>query len=69
MNDRVALFRRAVWSLQQSHLLTEAEAESLKLRLEVMISDQRSDRSVPLPHIPQDDEGVTLVAAFTKPVD
>jgi hypothetical protein len=70
------LFRRAVSTLQDSaRVLTPAETETLKPRIEILIRDDRANKSVPLPALPQQDgtpeqTGVLVVQTyFTKPLD
>lgn len=62
-------FRRAVASLQQSgQVLTPAEAATLKPRLEIVIRDERANRSTPLPAVLENDGTVAVRPAFTKPL-
>jgi hypothetical protein len=62
-------FRRAVESLQQSgQLLTPVESAPLKPRLEIVVRDERADRSTPLPAVPENDGTVAVRLAFTKPL-
>lgn len=70
------LFRRTVATLQDSaRVLTPSETESLKPRIEILIRDDRANKSVPLPAPPQQNgtqehAGVTVVQTyFTKPLD
>jgi hypothetical protein len=62
-------FRRAVASLQESgRVLTPAETATLKPRLEIVIRDERTDRSALLPAVVENDGTVAVRPAFTKPV-
>jgi hypothetical protein len=62
-------FRRAVASLQESgRVLTPAEAATLKPRLEIVIRDERADRSALLPAVLENDGTVAVRTAFTKPL-
>jgi hypothetical protein len=62
-------FRRAVASLQHSgQVLTPAESATLKLRLEIVIRDERADRSPPLPAVLENDGTVSVRSTFTKPL-
>jgi hypothetical protein len=70
------LFRRTVVALQGSaQVLTPAEAETLKPRIEILIRDDRASKSVPLPAPPEqnatsEQPGIIVVRAyFTKPLD
>jgi hypothetical protein len=70
------LFRRTVAALQDSaQVLTPAEAEALKPRIEILIRDDRANKSVPLPAPPQqngtpEQAGIIVVPTyFTKPLD
>jgi hypothetical protein len=63
-----ATFRHIVWSLQQSdRVLTASEAATLKPRLEIMILDQRANRSVPLP-VSSEDGVPAPTTTFSKPI-
>jgi len=63
-----ATFRHIVWSLQQSdRVLTASEAATLKPRLEIMILDQRADRSVPLPVLSEHGVPARMIT-FSKPI-
>jgi hypothetical protein len=69
VKERREAFRRVVASLQGSgNVLTQAEAEALKPRLEIVIRDERDDRSVALPSILENDETITVRTAFTQPL-
>jgi hypothetical protein len=62
-------FRRAVASLQHSgQVLTPAESATLKLRLEIVIRDERADRSPPLPAVLENDGTVSVRSTFLKPL-
>ena len=62
-------FRRAVASLQHSgQVLTPAESATLKPRLEIVVRDERADRSTPLPAVLENDGTVAVRPAFTKPL-
>jgi hypothetical protein len=62
-----AQLRSLVTSLQQSQLLRPSPAALASPRLEVLIHDERRDKSVPLPSV-RVDESVGIVAAFSKPL-
>jgi len=62
-----AEFRRVVASLQQSGVLTTAESATLKPRLEIVIRDERADRSTSLPAIVENGT-VAVRPAFTTPL-
>jgi hypothetical protein len=62
-------FRRAVASLQQpGQVLTPAESATLKPRLEIVVRDERADRSTPLPAVLENDGTVAVRPTFTKPM-
>lgn len=62
-------FRRAVERLQGlGRLLMVEEAASLQPRLEIVIRDQRSDRSTRLPALLDKDETVAIRTAFSRPL-
>jgi hypothetical protein len=68
VENQRATFRHIVWSLQQSdRVLTAAEAAMLKPRLEIVIYDQRSDSSSPLPAFSEHEVPAPLTA-FSKPL-
>jgi hypothetical protein len=63
-----ASFHHIVMSLQQSgRVLTASEGATLKPRLEIMILDQRADRSVPLPVLSEHDVPAPITT-FSKPL-
>jgi len=69
VEERRTEFRRAVASLQHSgQLLTPAESATLKLRLEIVIRDERADRSPPLPAVLENDGTVSVRSTFTTPL-
>jgi len=62
-------FRRVVASLQQSgQALTPAESAPLKPRLEIVVRDERADRTTPLPAVLENEGTVVVRSAFTKPL-
>lgn len=71
------VFRRVVATLQESaRVLTPAETEMLKPRIEILIRDDRVNKSVPLPGLPgqnatpgQDGAIVVVQTNFTKSLD
>jgi hypothetical protein len=63
-----AKFRESVAALRESaRILTPAESEALKLRIELVIRDDRRNRSVPIPPVAESDTVVRT--AFSKPLD
>jgi hypothetical protein len=69
VEEQRAAFRRAVACLREAgQILTPAEAEALQPRLEMVIRDERTDRSAPLPTVLENDESVAVRTAFTKPL-
>lgn len=63
-------FRRTVaWLRESGQVLTPAEAAALKPRLEIVIRDERVDRSVPLPAILEKDRTVAVRTALTRPLE
>ena len=70
VDEHRARFRRTVaWLLESGQVLTPAEAAALKPRLEIMIRDERADRSVPLPAILEKDRTVAVRTALTTPLE
>jgi hypothetical protein len=68
--EQRARFRRAVaWLEESERVLTTAEAEALKPRLEVVIRDQRVNRSTPLPSILENDRALAIRTTLTKPLE
>jgi hypothetical protein len=64
------LFRRAVAALQDSARgLTPAETETLKPRIEILIRDDRANKSIPLPALPQQAGIIAAGTNFAKPLD
>jgi hypothetical protein len=64
------LFRRAVAALGDSAgVLTSAEAEALRPRIEMILRDDRADKSIPLPALPERAGTIVVQANFTKPLD
>ena len=55
--------------LKGAGLLTAEEAATLQPRQEVIISDHRSSRAVPLPQVLEDRDGLSIRAEFTQPFD
>jgi len=49
-------------------VLTPAESATLKPRLEIVVRDERADRSTPLPAVLENDGTVAVRPAFTKPL-
>jgi len=69
VEEQRARFHRAVACLQESGLgLTSNEAPVPKPRLEVVIRDDRADRSAPLPAVLENNESASLRSAFSYPV-
>lgn len=66
VEERRTNFLHVVASLQERGLLNSADAATLKLRLEIMIRDERADRSTPLPAVLGNDG--TVATTFTKPL-
>jgi hypothetical protein len=65
-----SLFRRAIASLQNSACtLPPVETEALKPRIEVLIRDDRANKSAPLPALPEQDGSVLVRTDITKPLD
>jgi len=67
--DRARFRRTVAWLLESGQVLTPAEAAALKPRLEIMIRDERADRSVPLPAILEKDRTVPVRTALTTPLE
>jgi hypothetical protein len=63
VEEQCVEFRRAVASLQQS-----GQVLTLKPRLEIVVRDERADRSTPLPAVVENDGTVAVRPAFTKPL-
>jgi hypothetical protein len=69
VEEQRAEFRRVLAALQDpGRALNPAEAAILKPRLEVVIRDGRTDRSIPLPEVLKDDGIVAVRTAFTQPL-
>jgi hypothetical protein len=69
VEEQRAEFRRALVSLQESGLvLNPSETATLKPRLEIVIRDERADRSTSLPAALENDVAVAVRTAFTKPL-
>ncbi|MGA8026410.1 MAG: hypothetical protein WB992_04640 [Bryobacteraceae bacterium] len=68
IEQQITAFHLALASLESIHLLTPDEASSLRPRVEVVISDRRRDRSVPLPDFGKSDGSVQVTAAFRPPL-
>jgi len=63
------LFRRAVAALGDPlGVLTTAETETLKPRIEILIRDDRVNKSIPLPALPEQ-AGAIVVTNLTRPLD
>ena len=70
LEEQRTRFDRAVASLQESgRVLTHEETALLKPQLEILIRDDRADKSVPLPAILGNDKTVAVRAALTKPIN
>jgi hypothetical protein len=70
VEEQRAEFRRVVVSLQASgRFATAAEATALQPRIEVVVRDERADRSPSLPGVLENDRTIAVRAAFTKPLD
>jgi hypothetical protein len=64
------LFRRAMAPLQDSaRALTPVETETLKPRIEILIRDDRANKSAPLPALPEQGGSVLVRTNFTRPLD
>jgi hypothetical protein len=64
------LFRRAMTPLEGSaRALTSVETETLKPRIEILIRDDRANKSAALPALPEHDGSVLARTNFTKPLD
>jgi hypothetical protein len=69
VKEQRSKFHGAVVFLQDSaQVLTPSEAAPLRLRLEFIIRDDRSQQSVPLPVISERGTTVLVKTAFTKPL-
>ncbi|MFL6304578.1 MAG: hypothetical protein ACJ72H_13655 [Candidatus Sulfotelmatobacter sp.] len=69
LQEQRSEFGRAVASLQESgRVLMPAESATWKPRLEIVIRDERADRSTPLPGVLENDGTVSVRSAFTKPL-
>jgi hypothetical protein len=65
-----SLFRCAIVLLQDSgRALTPVETETLKLRIEILMRDDRANKSAPLPVLPEQDGSVLVRTNFTQPLD
>jgi hypothetical protein len=69
LQERRAQFQRAVARLQESGLLLPAEIPALKPCLEVVILDERTDRSIPLPTLQPDEQNTSIRSAFSRPLN
>ena len=49
--------------------LTPVETETLKPRIEILIPDERANKSTPLPALPEQDGSVLVRTSFAKPLD
>lgn len=66
---RHANFRAILSCLQnQVRALTVEESGTLKPHIEIVIRDERKDRSVPLPPVLENDPGVIVRSQFSKPL-
>lgn len=69
LEEKRARFRGAVVKLQDSdRVLTAAESATLQPRVEIVIYDQRANKSVPLPALSGRDGRATVRTAFAKPL-
>ena len=67
--EQRARFHSVVAFLQDTaQVLTPSEAAPLKLRLEVVIRDDRSRRSVPLPAVSEQETHISIRTAFSAPL-
>jgi len=65
-----SLFRHAIAQLQDSgRALTPVETETLQLRIEILVRDDRANKSASLPVLPEQDGSVLVRTNFTKPLD
>jgi hypothetical protein len=70
VEEQRSLFRRAIAQLQDSgRALTPVETETLKLRIEILMRDDRANKSASLPVLPEQDGSVLVRTNFTKPLD
>jgi hypothetical protein len=67
--QRIRLHSVVAWLQDSAQVLTLAEAAPLKLRLEIVISDDRSPHSLSLPAISEPDVSVPIRATFSKPLN
>jgi hypothetical protein len=64
------LFRRAIAPLEDSaRALTRVETETLKPRIEILIHDDRANKSGPLPALPEQGGTVLVQTNVTRPLD
>lgn len=69
VEERRTKFRRAVvWLRESGRVLTFDESKELEPRIEIVIRDDRADRSAPLPAVLQLDGTAEARAAFSKPI-
>jgi len=68
-DERVPFHSVVGWLQDSAQVLTLAEAAPLKLRLEIVIRDDRSQHSLPLPAISEPDVSVPIRATFSKPLN
>jgi hypothetical protein len=71
LEEQRALFERAVLALSQcpGQAVSPTETQSLKPRIEVVIRDDRNDKSIALPMVLKQDETLAVRGGFTKPLD
>jgi hypothetical protein len=70
VEEQRARFCLAVARLREpGRALTPAEPEASEPRLEIMIRDERTDQSAPLPAVLEQDKAVAVRTAFSKPLD
>jgi hypothetical protein len=70
VEEHRARFRHAVaWLGESGRVLTPAETAALEPRLEIVIRDERADRSAPLPAVLENDRTVAVRTALTKPLE
>lgn len=66
--ERIKFHSAVVFLQDTAQVLTPSEAAPLKLRLEIVIRDDRSRQSVPLPAISERDTSIQVRTAFSKPL-
>jgi hypothetical protein len=67
VEDYYAVFRRALHAMPEQ-VLTREESQSLKLRIEIVIRDDRRNPAAPLPKVPELNDSASVRPAFTKPL-